>query len=156
MGRDQEDARVARLRVQNRILGTMSVLSHLALVDDRSAASNPGKVSVQWLRYVTHFTFWPVCFAGGFLASAALAVARPLFWAVPALVLALNLQYWVRVRMRFQFGCVNPSKVVSTAPFMLAVFTDLTTGDGPYPVVKTCFIQSLEEPVTQLGTNAQP
>jgi hypothetical protein len=52
------------------------------------------------------------------------------------LTAVLHLLYWLRVRLRFRFGCVNPSQVVSTAPFMLAVFTDLTTGDGHYPVIK--------------------
>jgi len=40
------------------------------------------------------------------------------------------------LKLRFRFGCVNPSQVISTAPFRLAVFTDLTTGDGEYPVIK--------------------
>jgi hypothetical protein len=114
----------------------MSLGSRLALVDDRSTASNPGGVSVQPLRFTAHFPFWPLCFIFFFLASAAWSVLRPSFWPVPAGALILNLLYWVRVRLRFRFGCVNPSQVVSTSPFLLAVFTDLTTGDGEYPVIK--------------------
>jgi len=114
----------------------MSLLPRLALVDDRSTASNPGRVSVQWLRYAIHFPFWPACLGGGFVASAGWTVARPSFWPVPVVALALNLFYWLRVSLRFRFGCVNPGRVVSTAPFTLAVFTDLTTGGGEYPVIK--------------------
>jgi hypothetical protein len=105
-------------------------------VDDRSTASNPGRVSVQILRFAAHFPFWPVSFAAGFLASSAWTMLRPSFWPIPALALVMNLLYWVRVKLRFRFGCVNPSQVISTAPFRLAVFTDLATGDGEYPVIK--------------------
>jgi len=114
----------------------MSLESRLALVDDRSVASNPGGVSVQPWRFATHFPFWPVCFTGFLFASAGWTVVRPSFWPAAALALILNLLYWLRVRLRFRCGCVNPSQVVSTAPFLLAVFTDLTTGDGDYPVIK--------------------
>src|SRR6266850_3855809 len=114
----------------------MSLLPRLALVEDRSTASNPGKLTVQPLRYTAHFPFWPASFAGGFVTSLAWALAQPSFWPVPALILVVNAGYWLRVRLRFRFGCVNPSKVICTAPFTLAVFTDLTTGGGQYPVIK--------------------
>jgi hypothetical protein len=114
----------------------MSVLPKLALVDDRSSASNPGRVSVRTLRFAMHFPFWPGCLAVGLLVSASWTAVRPSFWPIPALALVVNFLYWLRVRLRFRFGCVNPSQVISTAPFMLAVFTDLTTGDGEYPVIK--------------------
>src|SRR5881296_2699167 len=114
----------------------MSLLPRLALVDDRSTASNPGRVSVQSLRFAAHFPFWPACFLLAFVASAAWTAARPSFWPLAALTLALNLLYWLRMRLRFRFGCVNPSKVVSLSPFTLAVFTDLTTGADEYPVIK--------------------
>jgi len=70
------------------------------------------------------------------VASTGWAAFRPSFWPLPALALTLNLLFWLRVKLRFRFGCVNPSRIVSTAPFMLAVFTDLTTGENEYPVIK--------------------
>jgi hypothetical protein len=114
----------------------MSVLPKLALVDDRSTASNPGRVSVRTFRFAMHFPVCPASLATGLLVSASWAALRPSFWPIPALALGVNFLYWLRVRLRFRFGCVNPSEVISIAPFTLAVFTDLTTGDGPYPVIK--------------------
>src|SRR5215471_13054818 len=103
----------------------MSLLARLALVEDRSEASNPGRVSLEAQRYAAHFPFWPVCFVGGMVASVAVVGVRPSFWPLAVLALTFNFFYWHRVKLRFQFGCVNPGKVVSTEPFRLAVFTDL-------------------------------
>ena len=55
---------------------------------------------------------------------------------MPAVAVALVFVYCLRVNLRFRLGCVNPAKVVSTNPFKLAVFTDLTTGVSEYPVIK--------------------
>src|SRR5690242_2417111 len=116
----------------------MSLLARLALVEDRSVASNPGRISVELLRFAAHFPRWPVCLAGGFVISVVWVAARPSFWPLAAFALAVNAMYWYRVKLRFQFGCVNAGKVVSTEPFLLAVFTDLANGGGvsPYPVIK--------------------
>src|SRR5262245_42619308 len=116
----------------------MSLLARLALVEDRSIASNPGRLSVERLRYATHFPLWPVGLVFGLMASAGWVAVRPTFWPLLVFALALNFSYWYRVKLRFQFGCVNPGKVVSTEPFLLAVYTDLANGnvEAPYPVVK--------------------
>jgi len=114
----------------------MSVLTRAALVDDRAIASNPGGVSVRYLRYAQHFPFWPICFAGGFAAATAWGAVRPGLWWLPVLLLVINVLFCMRVKLRFKFGCVNPSRVISVAPFTLAVFTDLSTGAGEYPVIK--------------------
>jgi hypothetical protein len=115
----------------------MSLETRAALIDDQSQASNPGGVAVQPLRYVAHFPLWPVGFAGALLAGVALAASRPKFWWVPVLALVLNGLHWLRVRLRFRLGCVNPAQVVALHPFTLAVFTDLSTGVGEvYPVIK--------------------
>ena len=59
------------------------------------------------------------------------------FWWALLLALGLNWLYWLRVRLHFRLGCLNPAKVVATNPFTVAVFTDLATGDeGQYPVIK--------------------
>jgi hypothetical protein len=114
----------------------MSISARAALVDDRTTASNPGNLSIQPVRFAIHFPIWPVTFGVGLLATAAWTAVRPGFWPLPVVFLVLNLLFWVRVRLRFRFGCVNPSMVLSTSPFTLAVFTDLTTGGGNYPVIK--------------------
>ena len=51
-------------------------------------------------------------------------------------MLVLNVLFWVRVKLRFKFGCVNPSRVVALSPFTLAVFTDLSPGPVEYLVIK--------------------
>jgi hypothetical protein len=114
----------------------MIALSRAALVDDRTTASNPGGVSVRCIRYAQHFPVWPFGFAACLAASCVWAGVRPSFWWVPLLLLVLNVLFWVRVKLRFKFGCINPSRVVAVSPFTLAAFTDLSTGEGEYPVIK--------------------
>src|SRR4051794_4766671 len=114
----------------------MSVLNRLALVDDRSVASKPGGISVNPFRYAAHFPFWPLVFGGALVGSIALTTAQPKLWFVTLLVLGINFLFWLRVRLHFRFGCINPAKIVSLSPFTLAVMTDLTTGAGSYPVLK--------------------
>src|SRR4051812_40856221 len=114
----------------------MSLGARIALVDDRSRASNPGNLSVQAFRFFSHFPFWPSVFGAGLVATGAWTVAKPAVWPAPVVFLVLNLMFWLRVRLRFRHGCLNPAMVVSTSPFTLAVFTDLTMGGGNYPVIK--------------------
>ncbi|SPE54503.1 conserved hypothetical protein [Verrucomicrobia bacterium] len=114
----------------------MSVGARIALVDDRSTASNPCNLSVQPFRFASHFPIWPITLGVGLLATGAWTTAKPALWPLPAVFLVLNVLFWVRVRLRFRHGCVNPATVVSTSPFTLAVFTDLTTCGGNYPVIK--------------------
>ncbi len=105
-------------------------------MDDRTRASNPGRLSVQYVRYVTHFPFWPGCFTAGLVVTIAAAAIRPGLWWIAALTLSLNALCWLRVRLHFRLGCVNPAKVVTANPFTLAVLTDLTTCEDRYPVIK--------------------
>ena len=114
----------------------MNSLARVALVDERSSASNPGKLSVDPLRFAKHFPAWPSLFAAALVAAIACAVLKPVFWAAAAFFLALNVLFWVRTRLRFRHGCVNPAIVVCESPLTLAVYTDLTTGAGEYPVIK--------------------
>jgi len=114
----------------------MSFSSRVALMDDGTVASNPGRLSVQYLRYVTHFPFWPGCFTAGLVVTIAAAAIRPGLWWIAALTLGLNALCWLRVRLHFRLGCVNPAIVVAANPFTLAVLTDLTTCEDPYPVIK--------------------
>jgi hypothetical protein len=105
-------------------------------MDDRSIASKPGGVRVDYRRYAAHFPFWPVVFGGALLVSLLWTATRPKLWPVALVTVALNFLYWLRVRLHFRLGCVNPAKVVSLAPFTLAVMTDLTTGEHPYRAIK--------------------
>ena len=114
----------------------MSVGSRMALVDDRSSASNPGEFPVQPLRYASHFPLWPCTLAIGLCLMGVWTVLRPAFWPWAVVFLILNVLFWTRVKLRFRHGCVNPATILSTAPLTLAVFTDLSTGSGTYPVIK--------------------
>ncbi len=102
-----------------------------------SAASNPGRLRVNYLRWLIHKPTWPLIWGG--LALLCLVAALSLHWSlwVPAaLLLAWNVLYWVRVREHFWSGCANPGVVVSVDPLLIAVATDLTKGVGTYPAVK--------------------
>src|SRR5258707_8610356 len=127
---------IARLSIQTGPVGAMSFSSRIALMDDRSVASNPGRLSVQYVRYVMHFPFWPGCFAAGLVVSIAAAAIRPGLWWIAALTLGLNALCWLRVRLHFRHGCVNPAIVVAANPFTLAVLPDLPSCEDPYPVIK--------------------
>src|SRR5262245_48753702 len=118
---DQRVVPVARLSIQDGFVGAMSISSRLALMDDRTVASNPGLLSFQYLRYAAHFPFWPGCLALAFATTLSWAMVRPRLWWVPALAFALNVLCWQRVRLHFRLGCVNPGKVVAADPLTLAV-----------------------------------
>jgi hypothetical protein len=114
----------------------MSLPSRLALMDVRTVASNPGRLSLQYFRYAIHFPFWPVCLATGLVGALTATAIRPGLWWMAALTAGLNALCWLRVRLHFRLGCVNPAKVLASNPFTLAVLTDLTTCETPYPVIK--------------------
>lgn len=102
-----------------------------------TVASNPGRLRVSYLRWLTHKPTWPLGWAAA--ALAALAGAVLLHWAfwIPAVFLMLcNAFYWFRLKMHFERGDANPGLVVSATPPLVAVATDLTKGFGSYPVVK--------------------
>ena len=103
-----------------------------------SAASNPGKLAVNWAQYSRCFPLWPViCFVGTPVALALAIAVHWAFWILVAIVLLLDFAWWMRTRMHFIGGCINPGKVVSVDPPLIAVFTDLTKAAGyEHPVVK--------------------
>src|SRR5947208_481815 len=111
METDQKRVGDAQLSIQNRILGLMSLVPRLALVDDRAVAATPGRVSVLPCGFAAQCPFWPRCFACFFVASTGWATFRPSFWPLAGVALALNVLFSVRVKLRFRFGCVNPSRI---------------------------------------------
>ncbi len=103
----------------------------------QSAASNPGRLSVDWGRYSWCFPLWPViCFVGTPVALALAIAVHWAFWILAVIVLVLDFAWWMRTRMHFVGGCINPGKVVSVDPPLIAVYTDLTKGGPRHPVVK--------------------
>src|SRR3954470_21274978 len=93
---------VARVSIQARPVRAVSFSSRLALMDDRTVASNPGRLSVQYFRYASHFPFWPVCLATGLVVALTATAIRPgLSW-VAGLTAGLNALCWLRVRLHFR------------------------------------------------------
>lgn len=103
-----------------------------------SAASNPGQLEVNWARYIQCFPLWPITFfASAFVFFVLASRVHWGFWVLVAIALFLLWAWWFRTRMQFVGGCINPGKVVSLYPPLIAVYTDLTKGGGvSYPVVK--------------------
>jgi len=100
-------------------------------------ASNPGQLAVQLGTYVRCFPKWPVIWAVLLVTTALLGLfVHTGFWVGFVLVLALVLFAIYRLNQWFVYGCVNPAKVVSVSPYLIAVMTDLRTGPQPFPVIK--------------------
>lgn len=104
----------------------------------QSAASNPGRLEINWARYIQCFPLWPMTFAGSVLLFFSLAEGiHWAFWIPTAIAAFLLWVWWSRTGFQFVAGCINPGKVVSLHPPLIAVYTDLTKGGGvSYPVVK--------------------
>ncbi len=113
----------------------------------QSAASNPGRLRVHWGQYSRCFPLWPViCFVGTPVSIALAIAVHWAFWILAVIVLVLDFAWWMRTRMHFVGGCINPGQVVSLDPPLIAVFTDLTKGGPRHPVVKV-----LPHPLTRMA-----
>lgn len=101
-------------------------------------ASNPGSLKVNPVRWALCKPKWPVVL-GLFLAvSVTLVSLFPGFVTGLALLFsgAINFHYWRRVGDHFRYGDANPGVVLSLEPTLVAVNTDLTMGEGEFPVIK--------------------
>ena len=102
-----------------------------------TVASNPGRLRVNYLRWLTHKPAWPLGWAAAAVAAVAGAVlVHWAFWVSAAFLLLGNAFYWFRLKMHFERGDANPGLVVSATPPLVAVATDLTKGFGSFPAVK--------------------
>lgn len=112
------------------------------LLDNDTAASNPGAFRPQYFRYAMHFPFLPgfsVCLLMLVPALWLLDISGGILCGVLAMALAPVIYSWKLIREQCYFGCLNPGVVLKTGPLgftCLAVFTDLTKGNGDYPVIK--------------------
>lgn len=106
-------------------------------LDDRTVASHPGGVALQPLRYLIHRPKVPLIMAAVLAGSIALAVLVSAWFTILVVLVGLvNLLYWWRLSESFKHGCLNTAVVVSVKPTLVAVHTDLSKGEGEYPVVK--------------------
>src|SRR5205823_4481753 len=107
-------------------------------LDNRSRASNPGRVTVQLPVLAACYRARPILWAIGVLASVGLGIAGEWRCALAmALIVGLHFHRSVLIaRERFWFGDVNPAAVISHDPDRIAVYGDLRTGHAAWPVVK--------------------
>lgn len=106
------------------------------LMDHSARASNPGRLRLKPLVWVSCYPFWPALW--GMLLGAMLWLTAFVHWAFGVgvvLSFALNWLYWVRLREHFRFGCVNPALVVSLDPLLVAASSDLSQGIGSFPAI---------------------
>lgn len=104
----------------------------------KTYASHPGRLRVNWLRWIRFKPKWPLILGSVLFVSIALFVYSMgvLTGLLLFLVIATCVLYWLRVSNHFQYGCANIAVVVSLDPVLVAVSTDLSTGEGDYPVIK--------------------
>src|SRR5687768_11862041 len=105
-------------------------------LDNQTRASSPGGLPVQYPLFLRCFPRFPLVCLAVAVVSLALTPWQPSFAILAVVVLAVFALWMVRLREHFQHGCVNPAKVISHRPGMIAVITDLTTGKGKAPVIK--------------------
>lgn len=105
--------------------------------DDSSVASSPGKMRVNILQWIgTNFS--SVAKKIAFLVVA-VALMIKVHWLFATLVLGAvlyNIWYWATVYNKFRAGDVNPGKVVSVNPDLVAVSTNMSRGIGNFPALK--------------------
>jgi hypothetical protein len=113
----------------------------------RSQASIPGRIVVQPL-------VWMRCFPAQTLPNAALAILLPILSVVmitalhtgAGVILLLIIAFYAGRRLNRQLqhmrgkmanGCLNPARVISVNPGLIAVYTDLASRPGQeWPVIK--------------------
>lgn len=104
----------------------------------KTYASHPGRLKVNWIRWIRFKPKWPLILGAVLLGCSALFVYTMgvLTGLLLFLVAAMCVLYWLRVSNHFQYGCANIAVVVSLDPVLIAVSTDLSTGEGDFPVIK--------------------
>jgi len=117
--------------------GTQRSAQHTLTLDDSAIASHPGRLRVSSWLWTRRYPKWPVLLAVALVATVVLSftVDRMFLASVP-LALIPNVFYWKRVREHFRHGDANPGVVVSRDPLRIAVWTDMTKGEGSYPVLR--------------------
>lgn len=105
-------------------------------MDDSTRASNPGRIRVNILKFWTCYPFWPTLWLAGTVLFATLIPLTGI--AITGVVVfgCFLILYWIRAREHFVHGCALPAIVLNPAQGLIAVSTDLSTGEGEYPAVK--------------------
>lgn len=105
-------------------------------MDDSTRASNPGRIRINLIKYWMSYPKWPtIWLVGTLLCAALIPLSKGAIVGVLLCGLLLVL-YWTRVREHFIHGCALPAIVLNPAKGLIAVSTDLSTGEGEYPAVR--------------------
>jgi hypothetical protein len=108
-------------------------------LDDTQVASRPGKLRVSFWRWSLRYPKWPVIIIGSLILTLVLSATVSLMFIVALpLTLIPNYLYWFRVREHFMHGDANPGLVVDCSPTLIAVWTDMTRGEGSHPMLRIC------------------
>lgn len=105
-------------------------------LDDTALASNPGGLRVSLWRWSQRYPKWPVILVGSVILTPILMllVSSMFMVAIPLVVVSTH-WYMKRVREHFLYGDANPGMVISSSPLLIAVRTDMSKGEGYYPVL---------------------
>ncbi len=102
-----------------------------------SEGTNPGRVSLNLIRWTTMYPVKVLKVTGGLILSFILMIKVHWLFALLFIGFLLwNLFYWWNAIIRFKIGNVNPGKVIHLNPDRIAVATDMTKGFGHYPVLR--------------------
>lgn len=94
-------------------------------------ANNPGRLRIQPGHYAYCFPFWPLILLGVAVASLAAGIMVRWWWALPSVAVPLLWRRYFRLAAEhFWGGNVNPAKIVSLDPPLVAVHGDLALDDG--------------------------
>jgi hypothetical protein len=124
-------------------------------LNNRAFASNPGRMTVNPLRYAVSYPLFPILWGVIPLFLLVLGIVHPIFFVGAAVMGAFYVLYWVRVFNHFGCGCVNPSMIVDAERGLVATFTDLTC----IPPNRAPVIKIQREPMNRLlfpCQNGQP
>lgn len=111
-------------------------------VDNESRASNPGNIRVEPLLWMRNYLFDTSVLVIGLLISLWLCfVLSWLFLLLVAFFVRGIYVYWGHLREHFIYGCILPGIVVTLKPTLVAVYADVSKGNGSYPAVKIVSIE---------------
>lgn len=130
------DASLPPRNESNRVFSPPSGQSSVTL-DDRSRASNPGSLQVNYFHWFRSYPTWALIWLLPTVLFLYLAIiSHWSFWILFVLFAIMNYLYWMRVKEHFLHGCVVPGVVVALDPMVLAFATDMSTGQGEFPAIK--------------------
>jgi hypothetical protein len=131
---------------------SLQAIHHRKESDQGFAAANPGLLRVDLLKYFQNFPY-PLMLRSGLLLVA-LAISLLSWLGIPLIVFSGYLIYlhvqWVKEK--FISGCICPGKILSVSPPVVAVFADLSIGEGTCKVIRL-----MEQPLHRLDpSRARP